>query len=195
MWASSADERLVEEEDVGVARERAGEADALAFAAGEVAGACVAEVADAEAVEHLVGEPVVEGAEADVLGDVEVREERVLLEEVADASLLGWEVVAAARVEPGDAVDGERSLAGPQEAGDDPQHRCLPGPRGPDERGRRPARDGQPDGCYEGAKGMGEVEFERHRENSLTIRRRPALTATSTALIARATSNSRSNCS
>ena len=98
-------EWFVEEEDVGVACERSGKPDALAFAAGEVSGVCVAEVADAEAVEHCVGELAVEGAEADVLRHVEVGEERVFLEEVADASFLGREVVTTAGVEPGDAVD------------------------------------------------------------------------------------------
>ena len=47
-------ERLVEQQDLRVARERAGERDALALAARELAGPRVGEVRDPEALEVLV---------------------------------------------------------------------------------------------------------------------------------------------
>ena len=78
-------ERLVEQQDLGVAGERAGERDALALAAREVAGPCVLEVPDPEAVEVLVGG--VAPRVLDVLADGQVREERVVLEDEPDAAL------------------------------------------------------------------------------------------------------------
>ena len=160
-------ERLVEQEHVRVACERAGEPDALALASRELARPRVAEVADPEPLEHRVRERAVERAEADVLRDVEVWEERVLLEEVADAPPLGRQVEAGGRVEPGVAVDGDRALARRSRPATTRSTVVLPAPDGPTSARRLAARDGQPDGRYEGAKGMGEVEFERHRENEL----------------------------
>ena len=88
-------EGLVEEEEPRPRRERAREGDALALAAGELAGAAVEELveppsagrAPARARRALVawegGEPV-----GDVLRHVEVREERVILEEEPDPAAL-----------------------------------------------------------------------------------------------------------
>ncbi len=47
-------ERLVHEEDVGVLRERAGERDALAHAAGQLVRALLGEAAEVHQVEQLV---------------------------------------------------------------------------------------------------------------------------------------------
>ena len=188
-------ERLVEEEHVRIASERPRQTDPLALPARELARPRTTEVGDPEPVEHRIGERPVERAEADVLRHVEVREERVLLEEVTDAPTLGRQIDTRAWCPAMDAVDLKSTLPRRHEPGDHAQHGGLPGTGGADQRGRRAARNGQLHRCYEGTKGMGEVEFERHRENSLTSRSRPALTATSTALIASATSKSRSNCS
>ena len=152
-------------------------------------------MSDLKALEQLVDGDATAGAEADVREDVEMREERVLLEQVADAAPLRRHVDAAFGVEP-DAV-GERddAVARPQQARDDAQHRRLPGSRRADERRRGAVADGQLDGGVEAAKGMGEVEVERHRVRSLTERSVAALMITRTALIASATSKSTSNCS
>ena len=127
--------------------------------------------------------------------DVEVREQRVLLEQVADPPLLGRTVDPGRRVEPRLAVDADTPLPRPRQACDDTERRRLARPGRPDERDGLAALDRQLDVRVEGAKGMGVVDPERHRVRSLTESRTPPLTTTSTALIARATSKSRSNCS
>ena len=90
-----------------LAGERARERDPLPLASRELAHTRARELCDPEPLEQLVERRAVRRAEADVRGHVEVREERVLLEEVADAPPLGRTVDARARVEPGLAVDGD----------------------------------------------------------------------------------------
>src|SRR5581483_6680562 len=91
-------ERLVEEEDAGVARERAGERDALALAAGELSGVGVGEVRDAEALEELADPGG--AAVGDVAADAHVGEERVLLEHEPDAAAVRGAEDALLGVEP-----------------------------------------------------------------------------------------------
>ena len=98
----------------------------------------------------------------------------------------------SSHVSPATAI---RPASGASEAGDRPQHRRLARTRRSDERERRAVADAQLDSGDEATEGMGELEVERHRVTSLTDSRVAALVATSTALIARATSKSRSNCS
>ena len=52
---SSARERLVEEQDLGIVGERAGQADALLHAAGQLVGVALAQPLEADEVEHLAG--------------------------------------------------------------------------------------------------------------------------------------------
>ena len=80
-------ERLVEEKDRRVARERAGERDALTLAAREAARPRVREVPDPEPLEVLVCR--VAPRVLDVGAHREMREERVVLEDEADAPPLG----------------------------------------------------------------------------------------------------------
>ena len=87
-------ERLVEQEQGGVARKGARERDALTFASGELRDAGARELGDAEALEQRPDLPVAAGAEADVVPDVEVREQGVLLEQVADPTPLRWHIDA-----------------------------------------------------------------------------------------------------
>ena len=79
-------ERLVEQQDLRVARERARERDALPLAAGELARPRVREVRDAKALEVVVRS--VTPRVLDVLANRHVREERVLLEDEPDAPAL-----------------------------------------------------------------------------------------------------------
>ena len=97
------------------------------------------------------------GRRSDVREHVEMREQRVLLEEVAHPASLRRHVDSLPRVEPGALAERDDAAPRPQQPGDDPQHRRLPGPRRPDERRRGAVRDGQLDGRVEAAKGMGEV--------------------------------------
>ena len=89
-------QRLVEQEHGRVARERAGERDPLPLAARQLAHPRSREVTDPEPLEQLV-DPRLARAEPTLADDVEVREERVLLEEVADAALLRRDVDSADR--------------------------------------------------------------------------------------------------
>ena len=79
-------ERLVEQDHARAARERARKRDALALAAGERRRPRVGQVRDAEALEVLVG-ALLAGV-GDVLANGQVREERVLLEDEPDATLV-----------------------------------------------------------------------------------------------------------
>ena len=90
-------ERLVQEEHGGVAGQRAGQRDALALASRELADASPCEVGDSEAFEQRIDVRAISCTEAHVVNDVEVREQRVLLEEVADPSSFGCDVDALAR--------------------------------------------------------------------------------------------------
>ena len=92
-------ERLVEQDQARLRRERPGHRDALLLAARELVGPAMAEAAEADQVEQL-GHPLPAPApprqpEADVLGDVEVREEQALLRHVADAPAVRRHVVLA----------------------------------------------------------------------------------------------------
>src|SRR5262245_53096173 len=98
-------QRLVEEEHGGVARESTRERDTLPLAAGELPYTRLREVTDAEAVEELVDIGPTPRSEADVPRDVEMREQRVLLEEVADPSALRRDVDPALGVEEHGAVE------------------------------------------------------------------------------------------
>ena len=101
------------------------------------------EVADAEPLEEVVHPRAVAGAEAHVAEHVEVREERVLLEQVADAPPLGRDVaprsVSSSTVSP--SADQARLRA--QQPGDDAQDRRLAGARRADEGERLALLDGQ----------------------------------------------------
>ena len=99
-------QRLVEQQRGGLARQRAGDRDALALAPRQRARALVGQMRDAEAVEQLERAPAalaaVDAAQrvGDVLPRPQVAEQRVLLEHVAAAPPLGREVDAALGVEP-----------------------------------------------------------------------------------------------
>ena len=88
-------QRLVEQEDVGVAHQRPAHGDALALAAGELAGLAVEQVLDLQELGDLVHRLVALGlrhavhleAEDDVLPDVHVRVERVGLEHHGDVAV------------------------------------------------------------------------------------------------------------
>ena len=127
--------------------------------------------------------------------DVEVREQRVLLEEVADAPSLRSDVDAALGVEERRPVEAHDAALRPDEPGDHAKHRRLPGPRRTDESKGLPLLDRQVCACLEGPKRMGELEPERHLVVSLTESRTTALIEMRSALIARATVKSTSNCS
>ena len=124
-----------------------------------------------------------------------MREECVLLEHISDAPMLGSEIDPAFGVEEHRLAEPNGSGLRPKQPGDHAEHGRLPGARGPDERERLPLGDRQLGGRVEAAKGVSEPEPECHLVRSLTDNRTRALMTISSALMARATVKSRSNCS
>ena len=118
-------ERLVEQQDLGIPRERAGERDALPFTAGEAARTGVLQVPDPEAVEVLVRR--VPACVLDVLADGEVRKERVVLEDETDPTVLRWHEDASAGVEPGLLFAADRAGGRLEETGDGVEDGALAG--------------------------------------------------------------------
>ena len=132
--------RLVEQQHVRIARQRPGERDALALAAGVRAGTHIGQVGDVEPLEQLeCAAPALGALDAlqgvgDVLPAAEVRKQRVALEQVAAAPAIGVQRDAALGIEPclGSAAHG--SAPRRQQPRDRPQHARLARARGTRER-------------------------------------------------------------
>ena len=128
-------ERLVHQEDLGVADDRPPHRHPLALAAGEVGGAAVEVLGEVEGRGRLLDLLVDLGLvdlgqlqrEAHVLAHGHVRVERVVLEDHGDVAVLGRAVV--------DHVAADLQLAAGDvlEPGDHPQRRRLAAARRPDE--------------------------------------------------------------
>ena len=153
-------ERLVEQQHVGLARQRAGKRDALALAAAERRGPCIRQRGDPHALQQVVRAPRLGRREGDVAAHVEVREQAVLLRQPADAAPLGRQVDAGLRVEPGGVATGDPAAVGPPQPGDRAQHRRLAGARRPGEH-ERLRLDAQAEVDGEAAKPADELELER----------------------------------
>ena len=87
-------ERLVEQQHLGLVDQGPGQGDPLLLATGELGGACRVAVSSTSSSIRCtcvldVGTPCGGEAEGDVLEDVEVREERVVLEDGVDRPLVG----------------------------------------------------------------------------------------------------------
>ena len=188
-------ERLVEQQDLRVARQGARDGHALALAARQPARALVGQVRDPHAFQQLAHAGVARAAEGDVGAHRHVREERVLLEDEADRAALGRQVDLGRGVEPGPVAEGDAPAVGAPQPGDGAQHRRLAGARGPDERDGL-GSDAQADAELERAKADGDVELERlHEESILYESSTPPLSTTSSTPMARATSRFDSSCS
>ena len=159
-------QRLVEQQDLRVARQRARDRDALALAARQRARALAGEMADAQALEQRADVRVARAAEGDVGAHGHVREERVLLEDEAHRAALGRQVDLRGGVEPRALAERDAPAIGAPQPGDGPQDGRLARARGPDERDRLGA-DAQAEAELERAKGDGEVELERLHEESI----------------------------
>lgn len=103
-------ERLVEEEHLRVVDQGAGDGDALLLAAGQLVRLALREVAELNELQHVVDlllhrlDAAPAQTEGDVLGDVQVREERVALKDGVDGPLVRGQV--------GDVPAAERDGAG-----------------------------------------------------------------------------------
>ena len=134
-------ERLVEQQHIGIGRERARERDALLLTARKLRGVPRAERADAQSIDDPFGAfgcavtPVHSARDAvgDVPRDGHVREERVSLKHVPDAPLLRRQVDALGAVEQRASCRDDAARVGCDEAGDALQGQCLSRTRRPDE--------------------------------------------------------------
>ena len=88
-------ERLIHQQQVGARRDRPGQCDTLLLTARQLVRVTAAVAAETDQFEHRrsrlaphLGQQAAQ-AEADVVGDVEVRKQRVVLEHHADPALLG----------------------------------------------------------------------------------------------------------
>ncbi len=124
-------ERLVEQEQRGVSRERARERDSLALAARKLVHPSAGELGDPEALEQRSDVPCAPRAETDVAPNVEMREERVLLEEVADASVFRRDVDPAVRVEKDELVERDDAFGGRSSPATTRSTVVFPAPDGP----------------------------------------------------------------
>jgi hypothetical protein len=125
--------RLVEEKNPRLAGERPCDRNALALAAGQLRRLRLGEVLDVQSPQQTIR---AHAAEGDVLLDVEVWEERVLLEDKTDRTLLRSAVDAPVGVEPDLVSAGDRASRRPDEARDRAQHRRLARTGRTDERNR-----------------------------------------------------------
>jgi hypothetical protein len=161
-------ERLVEQQGVGAARERAGERDALALAAGQRRRARVGPGGEPEPPEERVGAGAALGPRgvAQAVGDVapraQVREQRVVLEDVADPPRVGAPVDAAGHVEPHGVAAAHPAGRRAHEPGDDPQHRRLARAGRPGQGQARPRRDGERDVEVDVADPRARLNPQRH---------------------------------
>ena len=122
--------RLVEQEDSRPACEGSGECHSLALSSGQLSRLRLRELCNPESLE----EARAVARERDVALHREVREQRVLLEDVADRALLGTKVDPAP--EPRLASDLDRPAARAPEPGDRVEDSRLAGPGGADQRHR-----------------------------------------------------------
>ncbi len=111
----------------------AAERDALAFAAGELAGAAIQQVADIEqigdalALRGIVGEAVHAAAVIEILPYVEVRKQPRILKDIADAAAVRRDVHACRRVVQRLAIQGNDTAIWPQQPCDHVDQRCFTG--------------------------------------------------------------------
>ena len=136
-------ERLVEEQDGRPVDEGPGQRDALLLPAGQLPGPASLVAREPDQLERLARSPpllllliaLLAQAVADVLGDVHVREQRVVLEDGVDA--------APVRRDAGDRPAGEEDLALGRllEASDHAERRRLAAARRPEQARERTARD------------------------------------------------------
>ncbi len=154
-------ERLVEEEHARPRGESAGERDALLLAPRQLERVALAEAGQADELQHFVdaGAALVGGdagdpeAEADIVLDVHVREQRIGLEHHSDLALVRWQRRDVL------AFDQDGAGVGALEAGDHPQDRGLAAAGGPEQGHELALVEGEADALDDGvaAKGLHQV--------------------------------------
>ncbi len=136
-------ERFVEQDQFGARRQRAGQRDTLLLAAGKLVRILVALAVQADRGEQLADAQAGLGCrqaaqpEGDVFVDGEVREQRVILEDHADAPLLRRQALAGT-ADHG-AAQADLAAGDLLEAGDAAQQGRLAAARGAEQAGDAPA--------------------------------------------------------
>ena len=160
-------QRLVEQQDAGVAGERAGERGALALAARDLPGLRVGEVGDPEALEQRVDALAAPRRRRRSSRTVMCGNSAYSWKTRPDGPFLGRAVHARGRVEPHVVPERDPAAVRPPQARDRAQDGALAGARRADE-GDRLRADGQADGELVRPKSAGDVELERlHDDSSL----------------------------
>ena len=168
-------ERLVEQHDPRFRRECSREADATLFSSGELLRAPRGVVRpEPDELERLARAGTASSlaareAERDVLGDCQMREQRTLLGDVSDRSLVGRDVQAVGGRDHA-AVDRDRPTVGRDEADDQAQQRGLAAPRCAENRGQRSLRDDEVDLLQHGASPVGLREAAQRSSATLVVR-------------------------
>ena len=156
-------QRLVEQEDGGIQDQRPREGDPLLLAAGELIRPALLVAGQTDelerATDHLAALPLrrllVAEAERDVLLDVQMREQRIVLEDRVHVPLVRRH---AGHV---DAVEDDLPLRGALEPGDHPQRRGLPAARRAEEREELAGSDLQIDAVDRGEVAEAFHEFDQ----------------------------------
>ena len=147
-------ERLVEQQQARPHQQRAADRDALAFAARQLAGPALEQMADVEQLDHMrerrrIGRVAAHpAAVVEIVLHAEMRKQPAFLEHIADAAAPGRHVDARRVVEQHLVVEHDAAAVRPQQAGDHVDDARLAG-------ARRAEQDG-------GAAFAGELR--RHRE-------------------------------
>ncbi len=134
---------FVEQEQVGLDGERAGEGDALRLAAGQLGAAASGQVGDVEALEPLVcahprlapRDPLGAQPEGHVAAHVQVGKGEGVLAEQGDAAPVRRQPGAGVGVDEDAVAEDHAAAVGPQQAGDDLEDRGLARTVGADEGG------------------------------------------------------------
>ena len=168
-------ERLVEQQNTGLASECACERDTLTLASRQLPRPRVSKVPNPEAIEEV--RTISPPRKAHVPGNRQMWEQSVILRHVADAPPFGLPIDAACGVKPELATERNPPGPGMLEAGDRSKQRRLAGPRHANKRNRLcPERQRRAE--IERAPGEGDVDIEEVHERriSLEVRRMAALT-------------------
>jgi len=177
--------RLVEEQDLGLSRQRTGECHPLAFSAGNLAGAGAGQLGDSQPFKQV--RPRAAGRKRNVAGHGQVREQAVVLWDVPDTTLLCTQPDPACAIEPRVRPAHDATVIRGIEAGDQAQQCRLPGARRTDDCTGLVA-DRQLDVEIERAAREGDVDVQtvHERRISFEANRIAALTMTSNTPIATA---------
>jgi len=176
--------RLIEQQRFGSDGQRAGQGGALLLAAGKFARAAIFEAIEMQRADLLARarQPVVrrEALEAEgyIFGDGEMREERVALEEQADAAIAARDIDILCGIEEHAIVQRDAAAIGALEAGDATQRHRLARARRT-ENGKSLRAGGESDRERVSLEALFDLDFEGHLSRARIARARRIARASS----------------